>query len=194
MYFIVDKCQQKTKTSDVSAELGTSCVLWWTAPKDKLNLRTLFEVKNTELLLQSHIYSKPESSQCIYKKYFINNRITIRYLHVPKTIEYKWQNKRTRSKVVPVAVELAVQNEAPQSGRENIRGHDFGVVESLQGQTPPDLQSAEVPEGARSGWRARFRKWVTFLHDTMKQQIAFVQNRLQWASWASQLRLEMNWH
>lgn len=33
-----------------------------------------------------------------------------------------------------------------------MRVHDFRVVEPLQGQAPPDLQSAEVSEGARAAW------------------------------------------
>lgn len=54
-----------------------------------------------------------------------------------------------------------VQYEALQPGREKVRAHDLGVVEFPQGQTPPDLQSAEVTEGARTAWRARFRKTLT---------------------------------
>lgn len=38
-----------------------------------------------------------------------------------------------------------------------MRVHDFGVVEFLQGQTLSDLQSAEMPEGARAAWGARIR-------------------------------------
>ena len=65
-----------------------------------------------------------------------------------------------------VEVELLVQEEFLQPGRKNVRVHDFGLVESLQGETPPDLQSAEVSEGARAAWRARFRKKSLFLNFT----------------------------
>lgn len=65
-------------------------------------------------------------------------------------------------RVLAVEVELPVQYEALQSRRENARVHDFRVVESLQGQTPPDLQPAEVSEGARTAWRARFKKSFHF--------------------------------
>lgn len=58
--------------------------------------------------------------------------------------------------VLPVQVELLEQDEAPQSGREHVRVHHFWVVESLQRQTPPDPQPAQVSEGARTAWRARF--------------------------------------
>lgn len=61
-------------------------------------------------------------------------------------------------RVLAVEVQLLVQYEALQSGRENMRVHDFRVVEFLQCQTPPDLQSAEVSEGARTVWRARSKK------------------------------------
>lgn len=51
-------------------------------------------------------------------------------------------------------VELLVQEEAPQSGREDLRADDLRPVEPLQGHTPPDFQPAEVGEGARAAWRA----------------------------------------
>lgn len=53
-------------------------------------------------------------------------------------------------------VELLVQDEAPQPGRKVARVDDVRVVESLQGQTSPDVQPAEVSEGARTAWRAGF--------------------------------------
>lgn len=65
-------------------------------------------------------------------------------------------------RALAVEVEFLVQYEALQSGRENRRVHDFRVAESLQGQTPPDLQSAEVSEGARTAWRPRPRKSFYF--------------------------------
>lgn len=61
-----------------------------------------------------------------------------------------------------VEVQLLVQYEALQSGREKVRVHDFGVVESLQGQSPPDLQSAQMCEGARAAWRTGFRGSLQF--------------------------------
>lgn len=67
-------------------------------------------------------------------------------------------------RVLAVEVELLVQYEALQPGREKLWAHDLGVVELPQGQTPPDLQSAEVTEGARTAWRARFRKTLYLIH------------------------------
>lgn len=51
-----------------------------------------------------------------------------------------------------------------------MRVHDFRVVESLQGQTPPDLQPAEVSEGARTVWRARIRKSFHFINSDCKKE------------------------
>lgn len=55
-------------------------------------------------------------------------------------------------------VKFSVLEEVFQSGRENTRVHNFGVVESLQGQMMFDLQPAQVTKGARTAWRARFDK------------------------------------
>lgn len=57
--------------------------------------------------------------------------------------------------VLAVKVQLLVQNEVLQTRRENARVHDFRIVQSLQGQTLPDLQSAEVSEGARTACKVR---------------------------------------
>lgn len=54
-------------------------------------------------------------------------------------------------RVLAVEVELLEQKESLEPGREDV--HDFRVVESPERQTPPDVQPAEVLEGARAACR-----------------------------------------
>lgn len=87
-------------------------------------------------------------------------------------------------RVLAVEVELLVQYEALQPGREKLWAHDLGVVELPQGQTPPDLQSAEVTEGARTTWRARFRKTLYLIHSycdtTLRSEVLNTASGKKW--------------